>query len=127
MSLYTDSNYLEGTARFEGQNSYRQTLGDLFQGIDSDFDGIKKVANWYKTTSEVLTQHIAPTFNINTFMTLPVEKIVWLASQSTEAEKHWHIVDKLLSRINTIFDETRTPASLDPGNATLDIIRDRLH
>lgn len=116
--------YLDGKEQFDGDPQLHRLLGDLFQGIDTDFEAVKRLVQWYAEARKAF-EGVTGALDLTEFLELPADVIGWLASVAQECERYWGVVETFRERVKETFGETGTPPALNAEGATL-MMRDAL-
>jgi transcription elongation GreA/GreB family factor len=123
--LRTLVSYLDSKGQFDRDPQLRRLLGDLFQGMDTDFDAVKRLVQWYAQARKAF-EGVTGVLDLTKFLELPADAIGWLASVAQECERYWGVVETLRERAQEAFGETGTPPALGTEGATLSMMGDAL-
>lgn len=123
--LRTLVSYLDSKELFDRTPQLRRLLGDLFQGIDTDFDGAKTLVQWYGQAREAF-EGVTGGSDLAKILELPADAISRLAAVAQECEEYWRVVEALRERVQEAFGETGTPPALRTEEATLSMMGDVL-
>jgi len=123
--LRTLISYLDSKELFDRTPQLHRLLGDLFQGIDTDFDGAKRLVLWYEQAREAF-EGVTGAPDLAKILEPPADAIGRLAAVAQEGEQYWRVVETMLERVQEAFGETGTPPALRIEGATLSMMGDAL-
>src|SRR5262249_53073399 len=100
-------------------------LDELFRGIDSDFDAIKLLTDWYAVARKAFDGVRGP-IELTLILALPADTIERLAARTQEGERHCRKAEAPGKRVQAVFGDTEAPLMLTGEGTTLAILGDTL-
>jgi len=117
--------YLDDKALFDADAELCRLLGELFRGIDTDFNMVKRLTDWYAHARKAF-EGVSGPVDLPLFLVLPADTIDWLAARAPEGEPHWRVVENLQERVQAAFGDTGIPPTLMSKRTTLTLLGDAL-
>jgi transcription elongation GreA/GreB family factor/very-short-patch-repair endonuclease len=108
VELHSLVTYLDDKALFDGDGELQELLGELFQGIDTDFALVSRLADWYAHARKAF-ERVGGSVDFTLFLGLPADIIKWLAGRAQEGERYWQVAETLPERVRAALKDTGVP------------------
>jgi KaiC/GvpD/RAD55 family RecA-like ATPase len=117
-SLRSIAQYAKLRSEFDGNSSYREMLGPAFAGVDSQWDDLQELLEWYEDVFVALPDHQAQARPFRTLaFTARVERLSSIKLQLARTEDHRSLLRNIADRVNDIIRALPTQRPLSQSGS----------